>query len=91
VNFIVAPRDRRPLARPDAEGVLVLATVRGHDQYNTTLYGKDDRYLGVTGRRGVVFVNAADLAERRLEHGDFVDIEAVAAHDHTARPRYHVT
>jgi len=86
-NFIVAPRDRRPLARPDAEGVLVLATVRSHDQYNTTIYGKDDRYRGVTGRRDVVFVNAADLAQRGLEHGDLVDIEAVAAHDHMAQPR----
>jgi len=86
-NFIVAPRDRRPLARPDAEGVLVLATVRSHDQYNTTIYGKDDRYRGVTGRRDVVFVNAADLAERGLEHGDLVDIEAVAAQDHMAQSR----
>ena len=86
-NFIVAPRDRRPLARPDAEGVLVLATVRSHDQYNTTIYGKDDRYRGVTGRRDVVFVNAADLAERGLEHGDLVDIEAVAAQDHIAQSR----
>jgi len=86
-NFIVAPRDGRPLARPDAENVLVLATVRSHDQYNTTIYGKNDRYRGVTGRRDVVFLNAADLAERGLEHGDLVDIEAVAAHDHTTQPR----
>jgi molybdopterin-dependent oxidoreductase alpha subunit len=86
-NFIVAARDQRPLARPGAEGVLVLATVRSHDQYNTTIYGKNDRYRGVTGRRDVVFVNAADLAERGLEHGDLVDIEAVAAHDHSPQPR----
>jgi molybdopterin-dependent oxidoreductase alpha subunit len=86
-NFIVAARDQRPLARVDAQDVLVLTTVRSHDQYNTTIYGKNDRYRGVTGRRDVVFVNEADLAKRGLAHGDLVDIEAVAAHDHAAEPR----
>jgi molybdopterin-dependent oxidoreductase alpha subunit len=87
-NFLVYDsRQEKPLARADARDVLVLATVRSHDQYNTTIYGKNDRYRGVTGRRDVVFVNAADLAERGLEHGDLVDIEAVAAHDDPAQPR----
>ena len=35
----------------------------------------DDRYRGVFGRRDVLFMNEEDLAERRLEHGDVVDIE----------------
>jgi len=78
---------QKPLARPDVHDVLVLATVRSHDQYNTTIYGKNDRYRGITGRRDVVFVNAADLAARGLEHGDMVDIEAVAAFDNLAEPR----
>lgn len=87
-HFIVFDsQDQRPLARPDAHDVLVLATVRSHDQYNTTIYGKNDRYRGVTGRRDVIFVNEADLAERGLEHGDLVDIEAVAAHDNASEPR----
>lgn len=87
-HFITCAReDERPLARPDARDVLVLATVRSHDQYNTTIYGKNDRYRGVTGRRDVVFVNAADLAARGLEHGDMVDIEAVAACDNIEEPR----
>ena len=80
-------KGQKPLARPDAQDVLVLATVRSHDQYNTTIYGKNDRYRGVTGRRDVVFVNAADLAARGLEHGDMVDIEAVAAFDNISEPR----
>lgn len=80
-------KGQKPLARPDAKDVLVLATVRSHDQYNTTIYGKNDRYRGVTGRRDVVFVNAADLAARGLEHGDMVDIEAVAACDNIEEPR----
>jgi molybdopterin-dependent oxidoreductase alpha subunit len=87
-NFIVFESERqRPLARPGEQNPLVLATVRSHDQYNTTIYGKNDRYRGVTGRRDVVFVNEADLAERGLEHGDMVDIEAVAECDHPGNPR----
>ena len=87
-NFIVFDSARqRPLAREDAKDALVLATVRSHDQYNTTIYGKNDRYRGITGRRDVVFVNAADLAERGLEHGDLIDIEAVAECEHAGAPR----
>jgi molybdopterin-dependent oxidoreductase alpha subunit len=55
--------------------VLRLTTIRSHDQYNTTIYGLDDRYRGVFGRRDVVFMNEIDLAARGLEHGDVVDIE----------------
>ncbi len=43
-------------------------------QYNTTIYGLDDRYRGVFGRRDVLFINEADLAERNLAHGDQVEI-----------------
>ena len=62
---------------PDGVGgnVLRLTTIRSHDQYNTTIYGKDDRYRGVFGRRDVIFMNKADLAAHKLEHGDVVDIE----------------
>jgi anaerobic selenocysteine-containing dehydrogenase len=55
--------------------VLTLATIRSHDQYNTTIYGLDDRYRGVFGRRDVVFVSAADLARLNLAHGDAVEVE----------------
>jgi molybdopterin-dependent oxidoreductase alpha subunit len=55
--------------------VLKLTTIRSHDQYNTTIYGLDDRYRGVFGRRDVLFVNEADLISRKLEHGDVVDVE----------------
>jgi molybdopterin-dependent oxidoreductase alpha subunit len=87
-NFIIHDRDReRPRARPGVHQPLVLTTVRSHDQYNTTIYGKNDRYRGITGRRDVLFLHADDLAERGLEHGDLIDIEAVAEHDHPAAPR----
>jgi molybdopterin-dependent oxidoreductase alpha subunit len=57
--------------------VLVLTTLRSHDQYNTTIYGLDDRYRGVFGRRDVVFLNAQDIAARGLSAGDVVDVAAV--------------
>ena len=57
-------------------GMLTLTTIRSHDQYNTTIYGMDDRYRGVFGRRDVIFLNADDLAERGLSDGDTIDVEA---------------
>lgn len=66
-----------PLTGPAGEdGVMLLTTVRSHDQYNTTIYGLNDRYRGVTGRRDVIFANADDLADMGLEHGDCVDVDA---------------
>jgi molybdopterin-dependent oxidoreductase alpha subunit len=55
-------------------GRLLLQTVRSHDQYNTTIYGLDDRYRGVHGGRKVVFVHPDDLAELGFADGDRVDV-----------------
>jgi molybdopterin-dependent oxidoreductase alpha subunit len=55
-------------------GQLVLMTVRSHDQYNTTIYGLEDRYRGLSGARRVVLMNAHDLAERGLRDGEVVDL-----------------
>lgn len=74
-NFLVYPGLEEDT--PNADG-LTLTTIRSHDQYNTTLYGLNDRYRGIKGRRDVVFVNAQDLAKRGLSHGDVVD---VSVHD----------
>lgn len=59
--------------RGDPE-VMLLTTVRSHDQYNTTIYGANDRYRGVFGRRDVVFVPPGDLARLGLVSGDRVDL-----------------
>jgi molybdopterin-dependent oxidoreductase alpha subunit len=56
------------------EGSLLLMTLRSHDQFNTTIYGLDDRYRGVTKGRRVVFLNEADLDRRGLLPGQRVDI-----------------
>ena len=56
------------------EGRLILQTVRSHDQYNTTIYGLDDRYRGIHNGRRVVFVNPDDLAALGIADGTMVDI-----------------
>ncbi len=55
-------------------GQLRMMTVRSHDQYNTTIYGLDDRYRGIVGERRVILAHADDLAERGLAVGQRVDI-----------------
>ena len=59
---------------PVPPGRLILQTLRSHDQYNTTIYGLDDRYRGVKGGRRVVFVNPSDIAALGLADGDRVDL-----------------
>ncbi|MDO9418182.1 FdhF/YdeP family oxidoreductase [Pararhizobium sp.] len=56
------------------DGVFVLQTFRSHDQYNTTIYGMDDRYRGVYGERNVVFINPADLDSLGARAGDRADV-----------------
>jgi molybdopterin-dependent oxidoreductase alpha subunit len=64
-----------PLPRLDLEpDQLLMMTIRSHDQYNTTVYGLDDRYRGVKGERRVVLIHPDDLKERGLAAGDRVDL-----------------
>lgn len=73
-RFTVNP----PSAVEVPPGHLLLQTVRSHDQFNTTVYGLDDRYRGIKGGRRVVFVNPDDLRERGLGDGDIVDMVSIA-------------
>ncbi|WP_375385674.1 FdhF/YdeP family oxidoreductase [uncultured Microbacterium sp.] len=83
------PRDERRFATEDGlarftvngleyphipPGRLLLQTLRSHDQYNTTIYGKDDRYRGIHGGRRVVMVNARDIEQLGFTEGDIVDL-----------------
>jgi molybdopterin-dependent oxidoreductase alpha subunit len=72
-QFIVFPglHEDPQFSDPD---VLKLTTVRSHDQYNTTIYGLDDRYRGVFGRRDVLFMNARDIKRLGFVEGDRVDL-----------------
>ncbi|NUS95582.1 MAG: formate dehydrogenase, partial [Nocardia sp.] len=61
-----------------AEGTLTLATMRSHDQWNTTIYSDDDRYRGISNLRTVIFMNAEDMRARGLRQFDEVDITSTA-------------
>ncbi len=52
----------------------VMTTIRSHDQYNTTIYGMQDRYRGIDQGRRVVLMNPQDIAAQRLVAGDAVDV-----------------
>ncbi|ASP98436.1 CbbBc protein [Sinorhizobium meliloti] len=81
-QFLLAPglaEDPKLVARQ----ALTLTTIRSHDQYNTTIYGLDDRYRGVFGRRDVVFVNERDLTQRGLQEGDLIDLHGLFGDDET--------
>ncbi|MFG6402093.1 MULTISPECIES: FdhF/YdeP family oxidoreductase [unclassified Microbacterium] len=56
------------------QGRLLLQTFRAHDQFNTTIYGLNDRYRGIKRGRDVVFVNPDDLVELGFQDGDRVDV-----------------
>ncbi|MEO7432064.1 MAG: FdhF/YdeP family oxidoreductase, partial [Dokdonella sp.] len=83
-NFIVFRELEDDRASADAD-VLLLTTLRSHDQYNTTIYGLDDRYRGVFGRRDVLFVNEKDLARLGFTEGDVVDVATALEHAHEDR------
>ncbi len=51
--------------------------MRSHDQFNTTIYGHNDRYRGIKKGREVVFVSPEDLAELGLSDGQYVDVHGV--------------
>jgi len=57
-------------------GVLQLVTLRSNDQFNTTVYGYDDRFRGVHGSRMVVFMNPADIESLGFRDDDIVDLHS---------------
>ena len=69
-QFTVAPLPQHPLL----PGQLLMMTIRTHDQFNTTIYGLDDRYRGVYGGRRVILMNEADLHSRGLSPNQLVDL-----------------
>ncbi|MFD5184101.1 FdhF/YdeP family oxidoreductase [Streptomyces sp. NPDC058372] len=84
-----APRDERRFPTPSGKahftaarveyphlppGRLLLQTIRSHDQYNTTVYGLDDRYRGIRGGRRVVLVNPDDARELGFADGAYADL-----------------
>jgi molybdopterin-dependent oxidoreductase alpha subunit len=69
-NFTIHTLPRHELA----PNQFLMMTMRSHDQFNTTIYGLDDRYRGIFNERRVVFLNAEDLKEQNLSTGQVVDL-----------------
>jgi molybdopterin-dependent oxidoreductase alpha subunit len=65
-------------ARPTQQPILLLQSLRSHDQYNTTIYGMDDRYRGIKGKRNVLFINPQDAKKLNLVEAQLVDLQSVA-------------
>jgi len=61
-----------------SKSILTLQTLRSHDQYNTSIYGMDDRYRGIYGERRVLFANSDDMIKQGLQEGDTVAITTVS-------------
>ncbi|KAA5535141.1 FdhF/YdeP family oxidoreductase [Taibaiella lutea] len=82
-HFNIATFEKPDLAADE----LMMMTIRSHDQFNTTIYGLNDRYRGIYNERRVIFMNQKDMNNRGLKSGDVVDIynnhngvERVASH-----------
>ncbi|MCK0157189.1 FdhF/YdeP family oxidoreductase [Cellulophaga sp. F20128] len=73
-NFTVSSVTSIPLQADE----FLMMTVRSHDQFNTTIYGLNDRYRGVYNERRVVFINPRDIAKLNLAEGAVVDLYNVA-------------
>lgn len=58
------------------EDELIMMTMRSHDQFNTTIYGLDDRYRGIFNERRIIFMNREDMKLRSLEEHDVVDLKS---------------
>jgi anaerobic selenocysteine-containing dehydrogenase len=69
---------------------VLLQTVRSHDQFNTTVYGLDDRNRGISGGRRVVFVNPDDLRELGIADGSFVDLVSEWSDGERRAPHFRV-
>ena len=70
---LVHERTRATGVLPD----LIMQSMRSHDQYNTTIYGLNDRYRGVKGQRDVLFVNEADIIRLGFKPGQKADIVSI--------------
>ena len=69
-NFTINPAPENTLPK----GRFLMMTIRTHDQYNTTIYGLDDRYRGIKNERRVVLMNQVDIEKLQLKKMDVVNI-----------------
>lgn len=83
-NFTVHAIPTGPLQT----GEFLMMTIRSHDQYNTTIYGLDDRYRGIKNGRRVVFMNRDDMAESSFTANQLVDLRSHFEGTERVAPRF---
>jgi molybdopterin-dependent oxidoreductase alpha subunit len=83
-NFTIHELPRHNLS----PGQFLMMTMRSHDQFNTTIYGLDDRYRGIYHGRRVVFLNPQDIAEAGLNEGQLVDLTSHFEGEERTAPRF---
>jgi molybdopterin-dependent oxidoreductase alpha subunit len=71
-------------------GRFLLMTIRSHDQFNTTIYGLNDRYRGITHGRRVVLMNGEDISRAGFSEGELVDIVSHFGDETRQAPRFRV-
>ena len=82
---LIAEQISRERQRKKQQGkIFTLQTMRSHDQYNTTIYGFNDRYRGIKGQRLVIFMNAEDMQDLALDAEQTVTI---TSHWHDGKER----
>jgi anaerobic selenocysteine-containing dehydrogenase len=78
-----------PLPRHELEvGQFLMMTIRSHDQFNTTIYGLDDRYRGIRNGRRVVLLNPDDMREAGFIQGQIVDLISHFENQERRAPRF---
>ncbi len=76
-HIINIPTEKRNELQHKQQPLYTLQSLRSHDQYNTTIYGMNDRYRGIQNARNVLFINKIDARKQGFKNNDFVDITSI--------------
>ena len=76
-NIVNIPQDKLNDLQNKNQALYTLQSLRSHDQYNTTIYGMNDRYRGIHNARNVLFINKKDALKQGLKNNDYVDITSI--------------
>ncbi len=76
-NIINIPDEQLNELQQKRHTIYTLQSLRSHDQYNTTIYGMNDRYRGIKNARNVLFINEKDALKQGFKNSDYVDITSI--------------
>jgi len=76
-NIINISKEKLTDLQSKNQTLYTLQSLRSHDQYNTTIYGMDDRYRGIRNARNVLFINERDALKQGFKNKDYVDITSI--------------